>query len=383
MIYHVLPEVEPFSERNGGSLSRWAGNILRYDDAHILCPSSDGSWAFSPERIHVSRGMRLYGKVLKKRDYRLRLALRIPVMQWLLRGFVNRLATEDVLYIHNRPEYVLAVRRHFSRRTPFKMVLHMHNDHLRNLTPQEGADLQPDLTVFNSRFLEGLGRSLLPRLGRTAVMYNGADEDSFYPAVSTVLSMTPVVLFVGRLIPEKGVHVLLEAMRILAREGVRLQAKIIGSVNFGTDTLSPYAEALHRDCPHNTEFLPYMVGERLAEQFRNASIFCCPSTWEEPFGMVNVEAMASGLPVVASAVGGIPEIFTQGGGLLVPKNSAPELAAALRSLAENELERARLGAQAYAIFQQRFRWSVLYQEYLGLMHTLQTGNSYQASAIAS
>ena len=156
-------------------------------------------------------------------------------------------------------------------------------------------------------------------------MYNGADEDSFYPAVSTVLSMTPVVLFVGRLIPEKGVHVLLEAMRILAREGVRLQAKIIGSVNFGTDTLSPYAEALHRDCPHNTEFLPYMVGERLAEQFRNASIFCCPSTWEEPFGMVNVEAMASGLPVVASAVGGIPEIFTQGGGLLVPKNSAPEL----------------------------------------------------------
>ncbi len=383
MIYHVLPEVEPFSERNGGSLSRWAGNILRYDDAHILCPSSDGSWDFSPERIHVNLGMRLYGKVLKKRDYHLRLSLRIPVMQWLLRGFVNRLTPDDVLYIHNRPEYVLAVRKHFARRPPFKMVLHMHNDHLRNLTPAEGEDLRPDLTVFNSRFLEGLGRSLLPRIGRTAVMYNGADEASFYPAVSTVVSMTPVVLFVGRLIPEKGVHVLLEAMRILAKQGVRLQAKIIGSVNFGTNALSPYAEALQRDCPENTEFLPYMVGEQLAQQFRSAAIFCCPSTWEEPFGMVNVEAMASGLPVVASAVGVIPEIFTQGGGLLVQKNSAPELAAALRSLAENEPQRALLGAQAYAIFQQRFRWTVLYQEYLGLMHTLQTGTSYQASAIAS
>ena len=76
-------------------------------------PRVDGSWAFSSERIHVSGGMRLYGKVLKKRDYRLRLALRIPVMQWLLRGFINRLASEDVLYIHNRPEYVLAIRRHF------------------------------------------------------------------------------------------------------------------------------------------------------------------------------------------------------------------------------------------------------------------------------
>ena len=383
MIYHVLPEVEPFSERNGGSLSRWAGNILRDDDALIVCPSSDGSWAFHPDRIHVNRGMRLYGKVLKKRDYRLRLALRIPVMQWLLRGIANRLTSEDVLYIHNRPEYVLAVRRHFAGPAPFKMVLHMHNDHLRNLNPAEGEDLKPDLTVFNSRFLEGLGRSLLPRIGATAVMYNGADEDSFYPAVSTVVSMIPVVLFVGRLIPEKGVHVLLEAMRLLAKQGVRLQARIIGSVNFGTNTLSPYAEALQRDCPHNTEFLPYMVGEQLAEQFRSASIFCCPSTWEEPFGMVNVEAMASGLPVVASAVGGIPEIFTLGGGLLVQKNSASELAAALRSLAENEPERARLGAQAYAVFQQRFRWSVLYQEYLGLMHTLQTGTPYQTNAIAS
>ena len=366
MIYHVLPEVEPFSERNGGSLSRWAANILRYDTASIVCPSSDGSWAFPPERIQVNRGMRLYGMALKRRDFRLRIGLRVPVMQWLLRSLASRLTEDDVLYIHNRPEYVLALRKYLAQARRFKVVLHMHNDHLRNLNSRECSALRPDLTVFNSRFLEGLGCCLVPRIGRTAVMYNGADEECFYPPVSSVISIAPAVLFVGRLVPEKGVHVLLEAMRLLAKQGVRLQAKIIGSVSFGASTTSPYAEALKRDCPPNTKFLPYMAGEQLAEQFRSAAIFCCPSTWEEPFGMVNVEAMASGLPVVASAVGGIPEIFTQGGGLLVRKNSAVELAAALRSLAEDAPQRARLGAQAYSIFQHRFRWSVLYQEYLGL-----------------
>ena len=283
----------------------------------------------------------------------------------------------------NRPEYVLALSKGPASQRRFKVVLHMHNDHLCNLNAAEAAALRPDLTVFNSRFLEGLGRCLVPGIGRTAVMYNGADEESFYPAVSTVVSMTPVVLFVGRLVPEKGVHVLVAAMRLLARQGVRLQAKIIGSVNFAGGKSSTYADELMRDCPENTEFMPHMAGAPLAEQFRSASIFCCPSTWEEPFGMVNVEAMASGLPVVASAVGGIPEIFTHGGGLLVRKNSPVELAAALKSLAENEAERARLGAQAYLIFQQRFRWSVLHEEYLGLMHTLQTGRPYRSSAIAS
>ena len=383
MIFHVLPEVEPFSEQNGGSLSRWAANILRDDTAQIVCPSSDGTWNFRADRIHRNRGMQLYGVALKKREFRLRTALRVPIMQWLLRGLANRLTEEDVLYIHNRPEYLLALGRYAHKRARFKVVLHMHNDHLRNLNPNESAALRPDLTVFNSRFLEGLGRCLVPHIGRTAVMYNGADEDSFHPAAATVVPITPTVLFVGRLVPEKGVHVLLEAMRLLAQQGVRLQAKIIGSAGFGEGRSSPYADAVRRSCPDNTTFIPHMAGDRLAEQFRGASIFCCPSTWEEPFGMVNVEAMASGLPVVASAVGGIPEIFTRGGGLLVRRNSAVELATALRSLAENEPERARLGAQAYCIFQQRFRWSVLYQEYLGLMHSLQTVSMYQASAVAS
>jgi spore coat protein SA len=160
-------------------------------------------------------------------------------------------------------------------------------------------------------------------------------------------------------------------MRLLDKLGVNVRAKIIGGVNFNDNSGSPYLNGMHQNCPANVDFLPYMTGKPLAEEFRRSSIFCCPSTWGEPFGMVNVEAMASGLPVVASATGGIPEIFSRGGGVLVPPGQIPELAYAIKALAENEPERRRLAAQALTVFQQRFRWSVIREEYRSLLGTLE------------
>jgi spore coat protein SA len=172
-------------------------------------------------------------------------------------------------------------------------------------------------------------------------------------------------------VPEKGLHLLIAAMRILSDEGVKARAKIVGSVRFGDNSSSMYAESLRRNCPENVEFLPYMAGQALGEQFRRAAIFCCPSIWDEPFGMVIVEAMASGLPVVASDVGGIPEVLAHGGGMLVKRGSVLELAAAIRSLVESETRRRELGAQALAAFRAHFRWNALHQEYAGLMDSLQ------------
>jgi len=380
MVYHVLPEVEPFSERAGGALSRWAANVLRHDEHRVICPSSDNTWGFAPERVQTHWGLRLYGRLLRKRSYRLRTSLRIPIAARILRGTAADLSEDDILYVHNRPEYILALRRRSmaksARAMKGKLVLHMHNDHLGNLSAAERASLRPHLTVFNSRFLEDLGRDQITALGRTAVLYNGADEACFHPALRSFEPQVPVVLFVGRLVPEKGVHVLVEAMRQLDRMRINVRAKIIGGVHFNDDSRSPYVAALQHDCPANVDFLPYMTGKPLADEFRRSSIFCCPSTWDEPFGMVNVEAMASGLPVVASAAGGIPEIFSRGGGVLVPKGRATELAFALRALIEDEPERLRIAAQALKIFQQRFRWSVIREEYRALIRTLEIGQLF-------
>ena len=371
MIYHVLPEVEPFSEYAGGALSCWVANIVRSDDARVVCPWADDSWVFDQKRLLPMAGMRLYGRLLKSRDFRIRIAHRVRLLRWLLRPLERRLKDGDVLYIHNRPEYVLALPPAAKRKSRYKVVLHMHNDHLANLTVPERAALRPDLTVFNSKFLEQQGRRLAGNLLETAVLYNGADESCFYPRVQATETLPLTVLFVGRLIPEKGVHVLVEAMRLLQQQGSTAVARIVGSVSFGDDRGSEYLERLQANAPSNVRFIRYKAGKALADEFREAAVFCCPSLWEEPFGMVNVEAMASALPVVATNTGGIPEIFSEGGAILVPRDSIEALATALQRLMLEPALRRQMAREGLASYQRRFRWSLISAEYRGLMSRLQ------------
>ena len=79
--------------------------------------------------------------------------------------------------------------------------------------------------------------------------------------------------------------------------------------------------------------------------------------------MVNVEAMACGLPVVATQVGGIPEVFRDGGALLVPPNDPPKLAQALSSLLNDPIMRSDLAAEGLASFRKNYRWDVIRSQY--------------------
>ena len=123
-----------------------------------------------------------------------------------------------------------------------------------------------------------------------------------------------MVLFAGRLVEEKGIHVLLDAMTLLGKESVRLRAQIVGSSSFGMGEETDYIRALKAASPATVEFLPYRSGAALGDLFREADMFCSPSVWDEPFGLVNVEALASGLPVVSTYSGGTSEILANGGG---------------------------------------------------------------------
>jgi spore coat protein SA len=195
-------------------------------------------------------------------------------------------------------------------------------------------------------------------LGTSCVLYNGADPSIFFPAKDRQKHKeTATVLFAGRLVEDKGVHILLDAMRLLERQGVRLQAHIVGSSGFGKGKETDYTRRLKANSPATVEFLPYRSGTGLGDLFRGADMFCSPSLWDEPFGLVNIEAFASGLPVVSTHGGGSGEIFAHGGGILVERGSAVQLASALRQLAENPELRTRLGQQGYAAFLGSFTWS--------------------------
>jgi spore coat protein SA len=359
--YHVLTESEPFSEFIGGAISRWAGNVLRNTSGSVVvCPADDGSWKFSPESICLLPRMKLY-KPLRWRLLRLPWLLHCRVIRGLFRPLLARVRHGDVVWIHNRPEFALALTPPIHRRGG-RVVLHLHNSHLVDGPESLMGKIRVDRLVFVSEFLRQQARDKFPKLGAwlgsSSVLYNGADQSIFYPPVEGRRNPAiATVLFAGRLVEDKGVHILLDAMKLLHEQGVRLQARIVGSASFGLAEETDYIRRLKATSPKTVVFLQYRSGMALGDLFRGADMFCSPSVWDEPFGLVNVEALASGLPVVSTLSGGASEIFSSGGGILVERGCAVQLASALRRLTENPELRAQLGQDGYKAFLDRFTWT--------------------------
>lgn len=356
--YHLLTEAEPFSDFHGGAISRWAANVLRdTTSAVVICPVADGSWEFPGEAISVLPGL---GRYRPLRRYLLRLPwmLHSLTIRNVFRSLLMRLRPGDIVWIHNRPDFAIAITPQVHR-AGGKVVLHLHNSHLAEWPRALMQQVRVDRLVFVSEFLLEQARQRLPSLGVSSVLYNGADSDIFYPPEQRGdEAKIPIVLFAGRLVKDKGVHILIDAMRLLERRGVRVRAHIVGASNFGGSGATDYIHTIKRNAPSNVTFLPYRSGAALGDLFREADIFCSPSIWDEPFGLVNVEAFACALPVVSTLGGGISEIFQDGGGILVERGSAEQLAAALQHLAEDRTLRSVLGQQGYAAFLKRFTWSI-------------------------
>jgi spore coat protein SA len=358
--YHLLTESEPFSEFHGGAISRWASNVLRDDStAVVVCPSADSTWGFPDGAIVVLPDLALYRRV--RRRYLLRLPWNLHRMI-LLRVFgplLKRLRPNDVVWIHNRPDFAVAITP-LVHRAGGKVVLHLHNSHLVEWPEKQMRQVKVDQLVFVSEFLWTQARRKFPSLGTSSVLYNGADETIFYPGAEqrSKGQGPPTVLFAGRLVENKGVHILVDAMKLLAQQGVKLQARIVGSSNFGGSPETNYISQLKANAPKTVAFLPYRSGEALGELFREADIFCSPAVWDEPCCLVNIEALASGLPVISTRVGGNPELLSSGGGILIERGSVEELASALRQLAEDASLRSSVGKRGYAVFRERFHWSV-------------------------
>jgi spore coat protein SA len=356
--YHILTEAEPFSEFHGGAISRWAANVLRNaPSAVVVAPSADNSWRFSESAVSVLPRLARY-RLLRRYLLRLPWTLHSMAIRNVFRRLLKRLRHGDIVWIHNRPDFAVALTP-YVHRAGGKVILHLHNSHLAEWPRALMEQVSVDRLVFVSEFLLEQARRRFPLLGISAVLYNGADSDIFYPARSRRdEAKIPTVLFAGRLVRDKGVHILIDAMRLLEQRGVRIRAHIVGASNFGRSGATKYVAMIQRNAPSNVTFLPYRSGVALGDLFRDADIFCSPSIWDEPFGLVNVEAFASALPVVSTLGGGISEILRDGGGILVERGSAEKLASALQRLAEDGKLRAALGRQGYASFQERFTWSI-------------------------
>jgi len=192
---------------------------------------------------------------------------------------------------------------------------------------------------------------------RVAVIHNGVDADAFARTERRdVLARhgvhPPYALFVGRISEQKGIFGLLEAADALP-EGVEL---VLCASSPDTPELQARLAAAVVGRPRIRWINAMLPVEEVVQLYSHAAVFVCPSIYE-PFGLINLEAMACGTPVVASRVGGIPEVVVDGEtGLLVEPGDPAALAAALRRVLDDPARAARMGEAGRRRVEAHFSW---------------------------
>ena len=222
--------------------------------------------------------------------------------------------------------------------------------------------------------------------GRVEVIHNGIDIDQYRPRPDPAVLESydvdpdqPYVLFVGRITRQKGILHLVEAIRHF-NPGIQvvLCAGAPDTQEIGEE-MEARVERVRRTVDNRIVWIDEMLPrEDVITMYTHAAVFVCPSVYE-PFGIINLEAMACETPVVASAVGGIPEIVVPDEtGLLVdveptegetvgptdPEGFARGLAEGVNALMGDADRRARMGSAARHRVEEHFSWHAIAEQTL-------------------
>ena len=206
---------------------------------------------------------------------------------------------------------------------------------------------------------------------RVHVIHNGVDPHKYHPAdgsasVAKFGIRKPFVFFVGRLSRQKGIFDLLDAMDHVP-EGTTL---VLATGKPDTPQIEAELRRALATADH-VVWIPEMLEDPdLVGLYNEAAVFACPSIYE-PFGIINLEAMACETPVVATRVGGIKETVVDGEtGLLVPAGDSVRLGRALRKLLEDPSLAKRMGKLGRRRVLQRFTWAKIAEQTLSLYRSL-------------
>jgi len=178
------------------------------------------------------------------------------------------------------------------------------------------------------------------------IIPNGINLDHFSPDVAPIEEFCDGkqnILFVGRLESRKGVNYLIKAYQRVKQEIPNSRLIVVGP---GTRPRKKYEKWTMRHGLKDVVFVGYASYAELPRYYKTADVFCAPATSRESFGIVLLEAMAAGKPIVATNIDGYASVVTHGEeGLLVPPKDSRGLAQALISLMSDDTLRQQMGAR--------------------------------------
>lgn len=222
------------------------------------------------------------------------------------RGLMEKLQRSSYDVVHNNSLHYVPLQ--MAADLPMPMVTVLHTPPFSSLIAgfQAALSARNHCAIAVSKAAARVWHSVLPAL-KPAMVYNGVDVARWLPSYQR----QPHAIWVGRITPEKGTHLAIQAALL-----ADIPLKLCGPIHDESYFLKQVKPRLS----HKTLYLGNLTMADLAQEFARAKVFICTPCWDEPFGLVAAEAMASGTPIASFRRGALPELLTPETGVLVPEN---------------------------------------------------------------
>ncbi|MGE5654224.1 MAG: glycosyltransferase family 4 protein [Bacillota bacterium] len=304
-----------------------------------------------------------------------------PSTDQYLEALMQQFTTEtfELVHIFDRPQFVLSLA---PRLVDTKFILHLHSD--LPFKESSGAEAvacldQVSAVVVTSHFLRIHVATRFPRLyDKSRVIKPGVDLTRFAPVWGAMEERTrkrqqlhladkQIIMCASSLASVEGIHILLQALRPLMRQDQARLLMLVGDSWYSDPSATPYSRDLAQYGQGFKKQIFFTGSLKVSEMpmvYQLADLYVCPAQWEEHQGMVNLEVMATGLPVIASARGAIPEMVRHGQtGILVYKHTEPAgFTKAIEFLLANPKLAADLGRQGRGLVEREYQWEQAVEE---------------------
>lgn len=357
------------------------------------CESTDGNI----HSVHLPiRYERIFDKILKTLNRKLHLWKNDKpyfIQPYYYFWYALRLAIDlrkkqcDVVHIHMLSQFIPVIK---FVNPQIKIVLHNHLEWLGYLDRKVLSKRlkKTDLILECSSHNRNIAIGAHPEIGhKCRICFNGVDLKRFQPPDGTTRQRSSDIVFVGRISPEKGVHILIEAFNRIADMDPAANLILIGPenplafeqlVNLSQEIRIqelarfyngiPYTEAVRNmirpELKQRVKFAGFIPNSELPSYYGQAGIFV-NSSLIEAFPLPLVEAMGSGLPVIAPRVGGIPEVVEDGtSGLLFEPGSVDELSQKIAALLADPEHRTEIAEKGRIRAAELFSWEKIASELL-------------------